>query len=120
MGHHNGAFLIRDNVAIPLDNSAGFWTFLPVSNILPSSLMVAGNYLGLSFFNYDKRNFYKTGINAQFASARFVVVENERTTWVAHPYKGIYRVRLNPDNTTTIMDFFLPTTIMFLKLSSEL
>ena len=102
MGHHTGAFLIRNNAAVPLDNSSGFWTFLPMSNVLPSSLMVAGNYDGLSFFSFDKGSFHKTRINAQFASARFVLVENEHTIWVAHPYKGIYRITIKPDNTTAI------------------
>ncbi|HEV8283042.1 MAG TPA: triple tyrosine motif-containing protein [Chitinophagaceae bacterium] len=102
VGHHSGAFLIKNSEAVTLDKSSGFWTFLPMSNVLPSSLMVAGNYLGLSFFDFNKENFYKTRINAQFESARFVVVENERTIWVAHPYKGIYRIIIKPDNTTAI------------------
>jgi ligand-binding sensor domain-containing protein/DNA-binding CsgD family transcriptional regulator len=102
MGHHNGAFVIDNNVATLLDNSSGFWTFLPVSNVLPSPLMVAGNYLGLNFYDFRSGSFYKAKFNAQFESARFVVVENEHTIWVAHPYKGIYRITLNPNGTTSI------------------
>jgi DNA-binding CsgD family transcriptional regulator len=102
IGHHSGAFLIEGNNAVPLDNSSGFWTFLPMSNVLPSPIMVAGNYLGLNFFDFTNGNFYKIGIKAQFESARFVVVENEQTVWVAHPYKGIYRITINPDKTTSI------------------
>lgn len=102
MGHHNGAFLIKNNSAVPLDNSSGFWTFLPMSNVLPSSMMVAGNYLGLNFFNFSNGNFYRNNTNAHFESARFVVVENEQTVWVAHPYKGIYRITIQPDKTTAI------------------
>lgn len=102
IGHHNGAFLVNNNTAIPLDKSTGFWTFLPMSNVLPSPLMVAGNYLGLNFFEFRNGSFYKTRINAQFESARFVVVENEHRVWVAHPYKGIYRISLNADHTTEI------------------
>jgi DNA-binding CsgD family transcriptional regulator len=102
MGHHNGAFLIRDNNATLLDNSSGFWTFLPMSNVFPSPTMVAGNYLGLNFFDFSSGNFSKTKTAAQFESARFVVVENEQTVWVAHPYKGIYRISIQPDKTTAI------------------
>jgi DNA-binding CsgD family transcriptional regulator len=102
MGHHNGAFVIKNNSAGLLDNSSGFWTFLPMSNIFPSSVMVAGNYLGLNFFDFMNGNFYKTNINAHFESARFVVVENEQTVWVAHPYKGIYRILITPSKTTSI------------------
>jgi DNA-binding CsgD family transcriptional regulator len=64
--------------------------------------MVAGNYLGLSFFDFNNGQFYKNKINAQFESARFVVVENEHSVWVAHPYKGIYHITLNADKTTSI------------------
>jgi len=102
MGHHNGAFLIQNNSAIPIDNSSGFWTFLPMSNVLPSAMMVAGNYLGLNFFDFSNGNFYKSDISAHFESARFVVVENEQTIWVAHPYKGIYCITIKPDKTTAI------------------
>jgi len=102
MGHHNGAFLIKNNQASLLDNGSGFWTFSSMSNVLPSPLMVAGTYLGLSFFDFSNNNFYRSGVNAQFESARFVVVQNEQTVWVAHPYKGIYRILIKPDKTTSI------------------
>lgn len=102
MGHHEGAFIINNNVAKLLDNSSGFWKFLPLSNMLPSSMMVSGNYLGLSFFNFQNGKFIKANINSQFESARFAVVENEHTVWVSHPYKGIYKILINPNNTTTI------------------
>ncbi|RYF80562.1 MAG: transcriptional regulator, partial [Chitinophagaceae bacterium] len=102
MGHHNGAFLIENNAAKLLDNSSGFWTFLPVSSVLPSSLMVAGNYRGLDFFDFKNGRFSKNKVTAQFESARFVVVENEKIIWVAHPYKGIYRIELQPNQSPLI------------------
>jgi ligand-binding sensor domain-containing protein/DNA-binding CsgD family transcriptional regulator len=102
LGHHNGAFLINDNVATPLDKSSGYWTFLPMSNVFPAPLMVAGSYLGLSFFDFRNGHFSKNRINTQFESARFVVVENEHSVWVAHPYKGIYHITLNANNSTSI------------------
>lgn len=102
MGHHDGAFLINNNSASLLDNSTGFWTFLPLSNILPSQLMVAGNYLGLNFYNFQNNQFRKNKIDAKFESARFVVIENDHTVWVAHPYKGIYKIVLHADSSATI------------------
>lgn len=102
MGHHNGAYIISHNTAVPLDNRSGFWTFQPMSHIAPSPLMVAGNYLGLSFYRFQNGQFTKSNINASFESARFVVVENEHTIWVAHPYKGIYRITLTANNSTEV------------------
>ncbi|MEO8769222.1 MAG: triple tyrosine motif-containing protein [Ferruginibacter sp.] len=93
MGHHDGAFLIEDNVAKILDNSTGFWTFLPYANVSPSSLMLAGTYQGINFYNYANGIFAKDSMHAYFESARFVCVDNNNI-WIAHPYKGIYRVQV--------------------------
>ena len=102
VGHHEGAFLIKNDEAVLLDKATGYWTYSPMSNVLPSPLMVAGNYLGLNFFGFNNGSFYKTSINAPFESARFVVVEDEQTIWVAHPYKGIFRIKIKPDKTTSV------------------
>ena len=94
MGHHDGAFLIDNNFAKPIDKSSGFWIFLPLSNILPSSIVVAGTYQGINFYNYSNGVFSNTNIIAHFESARFVCIDNNNRIWIAHPYKGIYRVQL--------------------------
>ena len=100
MGHHDGAFVIENNKAIPIDNSSGFWTFLPYSNVLPSSVMIAGTYQGINFYNYEKGGFTNKNIAAHFESARFVCIDNNNI-WISHPYKGIYRVQLNGNKPET-------------------
>jgi len=90
MGHHEGAFTIQNGSAQPIDNASGFWTFLPFNNVLPSSLMVAGSYNGIHFYNYAQGRFEKQSV-APFESARFVTIDNGYI-WVSHPYKGIYQV----------------------------
>ncbi|MFT3911760.1 MAG: hypothetical protein QM737_20215 [Ferruginibacter sp.] len=94
MGHHDGAFLIENNNARGLDNSSGFWTFQPFYNVLPSSLMIAGTYQGINFYNYKDGVFTKDSMYAYFESARFVCID-DNTIWIAHPYKGIFRVQLH-------------------------
>ena len=94
MGHHEGGFLVENNKATPIDNSSGFWTFLPYYNVLPSSLMITGTYNGINFYDYKDGKFINRNIQANFESARFVVIDNN-SIWVAHPYKGVYRVLLN-------------------------
>lgn len=100
MGHHDGAFVIENNSANILDGSTGFWIFQPYFNVLPSSLMVAGTYDGINFYNCENGRFTYTGRQAKFESSRFVVIDNNNI-WVAHPYRGIYRVSYNGDSTTT-------------------
>ncbi len=104
-GHHEGAFVVEGNRARPLDNRTGFWTFLPVSNLTPSPAMVAGSYNGLHFFEARGGSFFPLPIEAGFESARFVVVEDEQTFWVAHPYKGIFRVQVTDGKTANIKKY---------------
>lgn len=105
MGHHNGAFTIQNGEATVLDDHIGFWTFLPLDRVLPSKLMVAGNYLGLNFYSFENGKFSGIPLNATFESARFVVVENENTVWVSHPYKGVYQVKLHSADSATISNY---------------
>ncbi len=98
MGHHDGAFVIEDNIARPIDNTTGFWTFLPYFNVLPSSVMIAGTYQGINFYDYKNGVFTNKNLVAHFESARFVCTDNN-SIWVAHPYKGIYRVQLKDERT---------------------
>jgi ligand-binding sensor domain-containing protein/DNA-binding CsgD family transcriptional regulator len=95
MGHHEGAFVIENAHARLLDKTVGFWQFLPLNNILPSAVIVAGNYQGISFYNYANDQFTPSTINSKFESARFLAISSDNNIWVAHPYKGIYRIQLN-------------------------
>jgi DNA-binding CsgD family transcriptional regulator len=96
MGHHEGAYTIQNNSAQLLEKTTGFWTFLPLSNVLPSPLMVCGTYQGVKLFNYEKARFSMNPSTADFASARFVTVDNNNNSiWVSHPYKGIYKVQFD-------------------------
>jgi len=91
LGHNDGAFLINDNTASVIDNTTGFWGFLPLYNVLPSSIIVAGTYQGINFYNYVNGKFINNNSHAHFESARFVVID-KNAIWIAHPYKGIYQV----------------------------
>ena len=103
MGHNDGFFVVDNKTTKMIDSSSGFWTFLPLSNVTPSSVVVAGTYNGLNFYNYDNGRFINHEVHSHFESARFVAVDNN-IAWAAHPYKGLYKIQLNgginPTNTT--------------------
>ncbi len=103
LGHHEGAFTIENDKAIQLDASSGFWTFLPFYSVLPSSLMVAGTYQGISFYNYDQKTFQRLG-DVPFESARFVFVDG-KSLWVSHPYKGIFKVSRLENNKPVVVQY---------------
>ena len=103
LGHHDGAFVIRDNTAIPFSSQPGFWNFTPLSTTNPSSQVLAGHYKGLKLFNYTNDRFVPAmDIPGFIESSRFVAIDQEDNIWVSHPYHGIYKIsRKNDGNYTT-------------------
>ena len=94
MGHNDGFFVIKNNQPQVIDGSSGFWTFLPLSNISPSPVLLAGTYNGVNFYTYENGVFKNPNIHTHFESVRFVALDNN-IAWVAHPYKGLYKITLN-------------------------
>lgn len=95
MGHHNGAYLIRDNNAQLLFSEKGVWDFLPVPD-LPDHL-VMGSYTGLSLVRYSGKDLEYVRKYAGFEeSSRVLDFDNENNLWMAHGYKGIYKLRFDP------------------------
>lgn len=94
LGRHEGAFLIKDNVAQPISANTGFWNFVPLTNSFPTQQMIAGNYKGLVLFDYINGQFKQAGFVQGFnESSRFVTIDNEENIWVSHPYHGIYKIK---------------------------
>ena len=94
MGHHEGVFAIKDNIAQPIfAKASGFWNFTPMSPVFPSAITVAGNYKGLSFLNYANQAFSITDNIPDFdESSRFVAIDKQDNIWVSHPYHGVYKL----------------------------
>lgn len=93
LGHHEGAFVIKNNDAIPISPDKGFWNFVPLSNTFPSGSMVAGGYTGLTIFDYVNGRFIQSKVISGFhESSRFVVLDNDSNIWVSHPYHGVFKI----------------------------
>jgi DNA-binding CsgD family transcriptional regulator len=96
LGHHDGAYLIRNDRLVPIDTGLTYWTFLPFSNVLPSTLVLAGNNVGINLLRYSNGYFQPEGdLPGYLASSQFMAIDNNNTIWVAHPYRGVYRVDVN-------------------------
>jgi len=64
--------------------------------VLPSSYVIAGSDVGLDLLQFGNGHFAFKEIIPGFAtSAQFMALDNNNTIWVAHPYRGIYRIDLN-------------------------
>jgi DNA-binding CsgD family transcriptional regulator/ligand-binding sensor domain-containing protein len=106
LAHHEGAFTVEGKIARLLSNWTGYWGFRPISNIPPSAGIVAGNYRGVSFFKFENNKFINVDSNLLFESARFLAVDNDdKTVWIGHPYKGIYKIQWNNNNELAIKQF---------------
>ncbi len=96
MGHHEGAFEITGNEAKPISSGTGFWNFVPLSGTFPSSQILAGNYKGLTLFDYINQKFVQPiQIPGFTESSRFISIDNDDDIWVSHPYHGVFRITKN-------------------------
>jgi DNA-binding CsgD family transcriptional regulator len=69
---------------------------LPFSNVLPSPVIVAGNDIGLDILRYENNRFVSKGNLPGFSeSSQFMAIDNNNSIWVAHPYRGVYKIDLN-------------------------
>jgi ligand-binding sensor domain-containing protein/DNA-binding CsgD family transcriptional regulator len=95
-GTDDGFFEIRDNTAVPVQRGTGYWTFSPLQNLHQSPVVVAGNYHGVRLFENKGHSFTDKGAISNFSeSSRFLVIDNNNTIWVSHPYRGIYKIQLS-------------------------
>ncbi|MBS1564858.1 MAG: hypothetical protein JST39_10735, partial [Bacteroidetes bacterium] len=97
VAHNNGAFVVQGNTATNIDNKTGFWTFLPLYKTPVSPVMIAGTYNGINVYNEEPGSFRNPRVHAQFESAKFIAIDG-RTIWIAHSYKGLYKVVFNEDD----------------------
>jgi DNA-binding CsgD family transcriptional regulator len=96
LGHHDGAYQIRNDQLLPIDTHAAFWTFLPFSNVLPSTLVMGSSDVGIKMLRYADNKFtLEEKLPGLSSSSGFIAIDNNNTVWVAHPYRGVYKIDLN-------------------------
>ena len=96
LGHHEGAFSINNNTALPFSSKHGFWNFNSITTSGLDMEMIAGTYNGLTFFNYKNNQFTPSGMIQGFnESSRFVAIDKNNNIWVSHPYHGVYKILKN-------------------------
>lgn len=97
LGHHEGAFVVRENKAVPISAEPGFWNFLALDNNV-SPRILAGNYKGLSFFKpVDGQFVFDKNLEDFEESCRFVAIDNQNNLWVSHPYHGVFKLSPKSD-----------------------
>ncbi len=100
LGKHEGAFLVKNNTAIPISSNKGYWNFLSTSNTFPNPQIIAGNYKNVEIFDFVNGHFtFSKKIEGLDESARFIAIDKNNNIWISHPYHGIYKITKADDGT---------------------
>jgi DNA-binding CsgD family transcriptional regulator len=98
LGHHEGTFLIRNNQATPLLNDKGSWLYKPFALPDSSADVLIGTYTGLYKTKSGPQGFSApVHINGLVESLRFLAIDDDKTIWASHPYRGVYKIKLVQD-----------------------
>ncbi len=115
---HEGMYHVKNNSSIPINNTMGYWSVQPLSNVMPSSTFVAANYYGLDVIQYKENGFVSLGNLANFKNpSRFIQMDNNLSLWIAHPYRGIYKLDMSNTSNPSIKNYDekngLPSTYIY-------
>lgn len=116
LAHNEGAFVIKDDKAIPISGIKGIWSFLPL--IQNPNMVLAGTYNGLALYEKrDGRYFFLRKLSGFEESSRLILQDDLGNVWISHGYKGIYKLALNEDLTSVTPRFYgnkdgLPTNLL--------
>jgi ligand-binding sensor domain-containing protein/DNA-binding CsgD family transcriptional regulator len=103
MGHHEGAFDVEGLTALKLTSQQGIWRFVQIG----PDQAVAGHYAGLSTFKKTSSKWVFDQTLQGFTESSRIMARDERgTLWMAHPYRGIYRLKIDEKNGKSSADYF--------------
>jgi ligand-binding sensor domain-containing protein/DNA-binding CsgD family transcriptional regulator len=90
----NGVFEIKGNSAQLLARTDGAWQGVLIPN--HTDLLLVGGYNGLYLLKQINNSWvYQHKIKDFEESSRVIVTDKDENIWIAHGYKGIFKMRLN-------------------------
>ena len=95
-GHNFGAFQIDGFDARKISDIRGFWSFLKPNGF--QDMLIAGTYTGLvTFKKHDGNWYFHREVDGFNESARSFFMDDKNILWVAHGYRGLYKLVLGSD-----------------------
>lgn len=100
LNHHNGTFSIVGNQAFPLSTIQGAW----VIKVHPKhpDYFIQGTYTGLNLFQKINGKLAFVQEIEGFSESSRVMEFDGTTLWIAHGYKGVFKVALSNDLTRVV------------------
>ncbi len=93
-GHNTGTFTIKEGRLSPVTYISGGYRMVPIPE--EPSAMLQGTYTGMAKYKRNERGEWEAKVVGGISfPVKYLCFEDLQTMWVAHPYKGIYRVHLN-------------------------
>ena len=98
MGHHNLGLIINEQEQI-ISTTLGNWKLVPLVNY-PNHYLL-GTYEGLVLYRKDGKNWKRIRqYDGLKESCRIIEQDKSGNIWIAHPYRGIYKVQIKEDLST--------------------
>ncbi|NVK48837.1 MAG: regulator [Cyclobacteriaceae bacterium] len=113
---NDGAFLIENGKANFIGGPTGIWNFHPLRD--HPELIISGSYSGLLLFEIKNNSVrFLRKLKGFEESSRLIEQDSNGDIWMAHGYKGIYRLKLNESLDSVSYKFYgtesgLPTTLL--------
>ncbi len=105
MGHHEGPFDIQGTNAIKLTRLQGVWKFVQLS----TRYCIAGHYNGIALFKKKDTGWaFECTLNGLTESSRLLAKDALGNIWMAHPYRGIFKINLDTSKNELLVNFFDP------------
>ncbi|SEJ04645.1 Y_Y_Y domain-containing protein [Cyclobacterium xiamenense] len=116
VAHNDGAFVLKEGVAERIEGPEGIWNFQSLKN--HPNLLLSGGYFGLHLFEVDENTIrYRKKIAGFDESSRIIEQDEKGNIWVAHGYKGLFKLQLDEGLDLLQVDYFgseqgLPTDLL--------
>lgn len=90
----NGIFEIKGNSAKLVAKTDGAWQGVIIPN--HPNLLIVGGYSGLHLLKKINQSWvYQNKIKGFEESSRVITIDKDENIWMAHGYKGIFKIKLN-------------------------
>lgn len=116
VAHNDGAYIIKNNSAERIEGPSGIWNFQKLRG--SNTLILVGSYTGLHLYEKTPSGIkYLREINGFIESSRIIEQDDQGYIWVAHGYKGLYRLELDDKKENVNVEYFgpesgLPTSVL--------
>ncbi len=95
-GHNNGTFIVKNNRLQKISNFTGGWTIKKQPE--KTNTYIQGTYAGLVNFERNNNIWEAQHAGKPTIPIKYLEFEDQYTVWVAHAYKGVYRITLDKNS----------------------